>query len=139
MTDYLAAAKAMLGPAQNRYTDPSAWDRLHRQLGVHLPFDYQVLVDAYAGALSVPQAIHLPADQFGREGRAAGHVEHGERRDGVPGAHHDELLIAVSAVLRAHGDDLSEAHGLVADLRRAFYSHSRLELPPVALSLEGAA
>ncbi|WP_328665527.1 SMI1/KNR4 family protein [Streptomyces sp. NBC_00322] len=48
MTDYLAAAMAMLGPAQNRYADPSAWDRLHEQLGVHLPSDYQVPVDAYA-------------------------------------------------------------------------------------------
>ncbi|NUP22996.1 MAG: SMI1/KNR4 family protein [Streptomyces sp.] len=48
MTDYLAAAMAMLGPAQNRYADPSAWDRLHADLGIRLPSDYQVLVDAYA-------------------------------------------------------------------------------------------
>ncbi|MFD7335732.1 SMI1/KNR4 family protein [Streptomyces violascens] len=48
MTDYLAATMAMLGPAQNRYADPSAWDRLHADLGIQLPSDYQVLVDAYA-------------------------------------------------------------------------------------------
>ncbi|MEV5241945.1 SMI1/KNR4 family protein [Streptomyces cinnamoneus] len=48
MTDYLAAVIAMLGPAQNRYADPSAWDRLHKELGVRLPSDYQVIVDAYA-------------------------------------------------------------------------------------------
>ncbi len=41
MTDYLAAAMAMLGPAQNRYADASAWDRLQEQLGVALPSDYR--------------------------------------------------------------------------------------------------
>ncbi|MFG2949842.1 SMI1/KNR4 family protein [Streptomyces adustus] len=48
MTDYLAAAMAMLGPAQNRYADPAAWHRLHAELGIRLPADYQALVDAYA-------------------------------------------------------------------------------------------
>ncbi|MEW1872268.1 SMI1/KNR4 family protein [Streptomyces caelestis] len=48
MTDYLAAAMAMLGPARNRYADPSAWDRLHAERGIRLPTDYQTLVDAYA-------------------------------------------------------------------------------------------
>ncbi|MFI8103746.1 SMI1/KNR4 family protein [Streptomyces sp. NPDC086023] len=48
MTDYPAATMAMLGPAQNRYADPTAWDRLHAQLGIRLPTDYQTLVDAYA-------------------------------------------------------------------------------------------
>ncbi|MFD7975305.1 SMI1/KNR4 family protein [Streptomyces sp. NPDC059071] len=48
MTDYLAATMAMLGPAQNRYADPTAWDRLHVQLDIRLPTDYQALVDAYA-------------------------------------------------------------------------------------------
>ncbi|WP_406445371.1 SMI1/KNR4 family protein [Streptomyces sp. NBC_00631] len=48
MPDYLAAVMAMLGPAQNRYADPSAWDRLHAEFDVRLPSDYQVLVDAYA-------------------------------------------------------------------------------------------
>ncbi|MFJ9590735.1 hypothetical protein [Streptomyces acidicola] len=48
MTDYLAAAMAMLGPAQNRYADPAAWDRLHAELGIQLPSDYRVLVDAFA-------------------------------------------------------------------------------------------
>ncbi|MEU2069206.1 SMI1/KNR4 family protein [Streptomyces anulatus] len=48
MTDYLAATMAMLGPAQNRYADPIAWDRLHEQLDIRLPTDYRALVDAYA-------------------------------------------------------------------------------------------
>ncbi len=48
MTDYLTAAMAMLGPAQNRYADPAAWDRLHAEIRIRLPSDYQVLVDAYA-------------------------------------------------------------------------------------------
>ncbi|PJM98621.1 hypothetical protein CG740_34855 [Streptomyces sp. CB01201] len=48
MTDYLAAVMAMLGPAQNRHADPVAWDRLHAELGLQLPPDYQVLVDAFA-------------------------------------------------------------------------------------------
>ncbi|MFE0701997.1 SMI1/KNR4 family protein [Streptomyces sp. NPDC058872] len=48
MTDHLAAAMAMLGPAQNRYADPAAWDRLHAELGIRLPPDYRALVDAYA-------------------------------------------------------------------------------------------
>ncbi|MGW4623348.1 SMI1/KNR4 family protein [Streptomyces sp. NPDC004592] len=48
MTDYLAAAMAILGPAQNRYADPAAWDRLHAELGIQLPPDYRVLVDAFA-------------------------------------------------------------------------------------------
>ncbi|MGW4030685.1 SMI1/KNR4 family protein [Streptomyces sp. NPDC004838] len=48
MTDYLAAVMGMLGPAQNRYADPSAWNRLHTELGIRLPPDYQVIVDAYA-------------------------------------------------------------------------------------------
>lgn len=48
MTDYLAATMAMLGPAQNRYADPSAWDRLHADPGIRLPPDHQVIVDAYA-------------------------------------------------------------------------------------------
>ncbi|MFE2488275.1 SMI1/KNR4 family protein [Streptomyces mirabilis] len=48
MTDYLAAAMAMLGPAQNRYADPAAWDRLHAELGIQLPPDYRALVDAFA-------------------------------------------------------------------------------------------
>ncbi|MET8572620.1 SMI1/KNR4 family protein [Streptomyces sp. NPDC004783] len=39
---------AMLGPAQNRYADPSAWDHLHADLGIRLPPDYRVIVDAYA-------------------------------------------------------------------------------------------
>ncbi|MEH6375545.1 hypothetical protein V7793_14575 [Streptomyces sp. KLMMK] len=47
MTDYLAATVAMLGPARNRYADPSAWDRLHADLGMQLPCDYRALVDAY--------------------------------------------------------------------------------------------
>ncbi|MEU9091500.1 SMI1/KNR4 family protein [Streptomyces sp. NPDC048428] len=48
MTDYLAAAMAMLGPAQNRYADAGAWDRLHTELGIQLPPDYRTLVDAFA-------------------------------------------------------------------------------------------
>ncbi|KQX77050.1 MULTISPECIES: hypothetical protein [unclassified Streptomyces] len=48
MTEYLPAVMAMLGPAQNRYADPTAWDLLHAELGIRLPTDYQTLVDAYA-------------------------------------------------------------------------------------------
>ncbi|WP_326659034.1 hypothetical protein [Streptomyces canus] len=48
MTDYLAATMAMLGPAQDRFAEPSAWDRLYADLGVRLPADYRVIVDAYA-------------------------------------------------------------------------------------------
>lgn len=48
MPDYLDAVMAMLGDPQNRYADPSAWDRLHAELGVQLPSDYRVLVDGYA-------------------------------------------------------------------------------------------
>jgi hypothetical protein len=48
MTDYLAAVLEMLGPAQNRYADPAAWDRLHAELGIELPPDYRALVDAFA-------------------------------------------------------------------------------------------
>ncbi|MFD1275652.1 SMI1/KNR4 family protein [Streptomyces kaempferi] len=48
MTDYLPAVMAMLGPAQNRYADPAAWDTLHAELGIQLPTDYQTLLDAYA-------------------------------------------------------------------------------------------
>ncbi|CAL2068831.1 MULTISPECIES: SMI1/KNR4 family protein [Streptomyces] len=50
MTDYLAATMTMLGPAQKRYADPAAWDRLHAELGIRLPTDYRTLVDAYASA-----------------------------------------------------------------------------------------
>ncbi|MFD7554345.1 MULTISPECIES: hypothetical protein [unclassified Streptomyces] len=39
---------AMLGQAQNRYADPSTWDRLHAEHAIRLPNDYQTLVDAYA-------------------------------------------------------------------------------------------
>ncbi|MER7541299.1 SMI1/KNR4 family protein [Streptomyces sp. NPDC097704] len=48
MPDYLDAVMAMLGKDQNRHAEPSAWDRLHAELGVQLPSDYRVLVDAYA-------------------------------------------------------------------------------------------
>ncbi|MFB6839057.1 SMI1/KNR4 family protein [Streptomyces sp. NPDC056361] len=62
MTDYLTATMAMLGPAQHRYTDPAAWDRLHAQLGVRLPTDYQTLVDAYAPIrLNSHLSLHHPA------------------------------------------------------------------------------
>lgn len=40
MTDYLPAVMAMLGPAHNQYAGPSAWDRLHAELGIRLPTDY---------------------------------------------------------------------------------------------------
>ncbi|WP_406834936.1 SMI1/KNR4 family protein [Streptomyces sp. AHU1] len=59
MTDYLAGTMAILGPAQNRYAEPSAWDRLHADLGIRLPPDYRVIVDGYVpirlnGHLSLP-------------------------------------------------------------------------------------
>ncbi|KQX30471.1 MULTISPECIES: hypothetical protein [Streptomyces] len=48
MTGYLLAVMTMLGRPQNHYADPYAWDRLHAELGIRLPTDYQTLVDAYA-------------------------------------------------------------------------------------------
>lgn len=59
VTDYLSAVLAMLGPAENRYADPSAWGRAQEELGVDLPADFKTLVDAYApieinGHLSPP-------------------------------------------------------------------------------------
>jgi len=48
MTDYLPTVLTILGPAQNRFADPDAWDRLHADLGIQLPPDYQVLADAHA-------------------------------------------------------------------------------------------
>ncbi|MFJ6051619.1 SMI1/KNR4 family protein [Streptomyces sp. NPDC092307] len=62
MTDYLSAAMAMLGPAQNRYADPAAWDLLHTELGIRLPIDYQNIVDAYAPIqLNGHLSLHHPA------------------------------------------------------------------------------
>ncbi|MFD7324739.1 SMI1/KNR4 family protein [Streptomyces sp. NPDC059875] len=64
MTDYLTAAMAMLGPAQNRYADPAAWDQLHAELGIQLPCDYQVFVDAYAPIqLNGHLYLHHPATE----------------------------------------------------------------------------
>ncbi|MYR39987.1 SMI1/KNR4 family protein [Streptomyces sp. SID4944] len=64
MTDHLFAAMAMLGSAQNRHADPAAWDRLHAELGVRLPADYQVLVDAYAPVhLNGHLYLHHPATE----------------------------------------------------------------------------
>ncbi|MFF0435603.1 SMI1/KNR4 family protein [Streptomyces sp. NPDC004327] len=64
MTDYLAATMAMLGPAQNRYAEPTAWDRLHAQFGIRLPTDYQALVDAYAPIhLNGHLYLHHPATE----------------------------------------------------------------------------
>lgn len=48
MTDYLAATMAMLGLAQSRYAEPSAWDRLQADFGIRLPADYRAIVDTYA-------------------------------------------------------------------------------------------
>ncbi|QDN54534.1 MULTISPECIES: SMI1/KNR4 family protein [unclassified Streptomyces] len=62
MIDYLPAVMAMLGQAQNRYADPSAWNRLHAELGIRLPNDYQTLVDAYAPIeLNCHLSLHHPA------------------------------------------------------------------------------
>ncbi|MEV4875757.1 SMI1/KNR4 family protein [Streptomyces cyaneofuscatus] len=64
MTDHLSAVMAMLGPAPNRYADPAAWDRLHAELGIRLPVDYQVLVDAYAPVqLNHHLYLHHPATE----------------------------------------------------------------------------
>ncbi|HET6353472.1 SMI1/KNR4 family protein [Streptomyces sp.] len=64
MTDYLAAAMAMLGPAQNRYANPAAWDRLHAELDIRMPTDYQTLVDAYAPIqLNGHLYLHHPATE----------------------------------------------------------------------------
>ena len=64
MTHYLTAAMAMLGPAENRYADPSAWNRLQEELGVELPVDYKAIVDAYAPIkLNGHLYLHHPATE----------------------------------------------------------------------------
>ncbi|MEV0528976.1 SMI1/KNR4 family protein [Streptomyces sp. NPDC050439] len=64
MADYLPAVMAMLGQAQNRYTSPSAWELLQAELGIRLPTDYQVLVDAYAPIqLNGHLYLHHPATE----------------------------------------------------------------------------
>ncbi|MFE2164117.1 hypothetical protein ACFXB3_03490 [Streptomyces sp. NPDC059447] len=61
MSDYLPAVMAMLGQAQNRYADPSTWDRLHAEHAIRLPNDYQTLVDAYAPIqLNGHSSLHHP-------------------------------------------------------------------------------
>ncbi|WP_392972658.1 SMI1/KNR4 family protein [Streptomyces sp. LN245] len=70
MTDHLAAVTAMLGPARNRYADPSAWDRLHAELGIQLPADYRFLVDAFAPAqINGHLYLHHPATERWNLGR----------------------------------------------------------------------
>ncbi len=64
LTDYLTAAVAMLGPAQNHYAEPASWDRLHAELEFRLPSDYQLLVDAYAPIqLNGHLYLHHPATE----------------------------------------------------------------------------
>ncbi|MFE1382555.1 SMI1/KNR4 family protein [Streptomyces sp. NPDC058740] len=64
MTDYLAATMAMLGPAENRYASPTAWDRFHARFDIRLPTDYQALVDAYAPIhLNGHLYLHHPATE----------------------------------------------------------------------------
>lgn len=70
VTDYLAAVMAMVGPAQNRYADPAAWERLHAELGIELPADYRAVVDAYAPAqLNGHLYLHHPATEHWNLGR----------------------------------------------------------------------
>ncbi|MFB6615085.1 SMI1/KNR4 family protein [Streptomyces sp. NPDC085524] len=62
MTDHLAAAMTMLGPARYRYADPMAWEQLHSDLGILLPSDYRAVVDAYAPVrLNCHLYLHHPA------------------------------------------------------------------------------
>lgn len=75
MTDYLPAVMAMLGPAQNQYADPAAWDRLHAELGIRLPTDYQTLVDAYA-PIQLNSHLYLPPRDRTLES-GPGHTGHG--------------------------------------------------------------
>jgi len=64
VTDHLSAVMAMLGPAPNRHADPAAWDRLQAELGIRLPADYRVLVDAYAPVqLNHHLYLHHPATE----------------------------------------------------------------------------
>ncbi|SEQ10779.1 SMI1/KNR4 family protein [Streptomyces radiopugnans] len=51
MTDYLHSVIAMVGPPENRWADPAAWQRLETELGLRLPADYKTIVDAYAPIL----------------------------------------------------------------------------------------
>ncbi|MCY0937341.1 SMI1/KNR4 family protein [Streptomyces sp. H34-S4] len=64
MTDYLTATMTMLGPPENLYADPHAWTRLHEELGVDLPADYQAIIDAYAPIeLNGHLYLHHPATE----------------------------------------------------------------------------
>ncbi|MFK0173926.1 SMI1/KNR4 family protein [Streptomyces sp. NPDC090306] len=64
MTDYLAAVMEILGPAPSRYADPAAWDSLHAELGIQLPPDYRVLVDAFAPVqINWHLYLHHPATE----------------------------------------------------------------------------
>jgi hypothetical protein len=64
MSDYLAATVAMLGAAQKHQADRAAWDRLHEELGMQPPTDYQALVDAYAPIqLNRHLYLHHPATE----------------------------------------------------------------------------
>ncbi|MFH9419885.1 SMI1/KNR4 family protein [Streptomyces sp. NPDC017529] len=70
MTDHLTAVMAMLGPAENRYADPAAWERLHAELGFRLPPDFRTLVDAYAPVhLNGHLLLHHPATERWNLGR----------------------------------------------------------------------
>jgi hypothetical protein len=62
MTDYLRAVIDMVGPPENRWTDPAAWLRLETGLGLRLPADYKTVVDAYAPIqLNGHLDLHHPA------------------------------------------------------------------------------
>ncbi|MFP8963228.1 SMI1/KNR4 family protein [Streptomyces nanhaiensis] len=62
MTDYLRAVIDMIGPPENRYADPAAWQRLETGLGLRFPADYTTVVDAYAPIqLNGHLYLHHPA------------------------------------------------------------------------------
>ncbi|MEY2249117.1 hypothetical protein AB8A21_40400 [Streptomyces sp. BF23-18] len=65
MTDYLQAVFAMLGPKEERLSDPAAWLRLEEEVGRALPADYKQIVDAYAPVqINGHLYLHHPASEW---------------------------------------------------------------------------
>lgn len=60
--DYWAKVLMMLGPGEQRFANPAAWDELERRFGSELPEDYREFIDAYAPIqLNMHLYFHHPA------------------------------------------------------------------------------
>lgn len=65
MTDYCQAVINMVGPPENRHTDPDAWQCLEAELGLSLPADYKRIIDAYAPIqVNAHLYLHHPATEW---------------------------------------------------------------------------